>query len=379
MKNKTLWMVLITMVIILSLGQASIASSVVSTKKVPVTYRGIQVLVEGKKIAGEEPFILDHAGIVMVPVRTIAEAIGKSVEWDPQKNMVYIGTSNFSGQKAGSPTTTEQRKKGEIISVAYRGIRIFAGGKIIQSEEPFIIEKKGIVMVPIRAISEAVGRAVVWDPKNNTVEIRPASSALTQTKPSNFVWLEDMMVLRNVGPFFRQEEPFSIAAGNHNRGLGVRMTGGSAEVVIRTHGKYKAIEGWLGVDDETRNSSGAFFFSIFTDNKEVPSIIQVEGGAEKIMESNPDYELIETNGDEEEEEDNIHKTRYSVNSDLYEKTPVFLSGPILPASYPKYISPVVTDISGALTVTLKITWVEGEPGDYADLTAVLADFKFIKE
>ncbi len=197
------------------------------------------------------------------------------------------------------------------------------------------------------------------------------------------------MVIRNVGPFFRQKEPFSIAAGKHSRGLGVRLTGGTAEVVIRTHGKYKAMEGWLGVDDETCNSSGAFFFSVFPDSKEVPSNIETEGGAEKIIERAPteydfDYNLVDTgiNQDQKDNADNkdanLNKTKHPVNSNLYEKQPVFLSGPIYPASYPKYVSPTLTNISGALTVTIRITWVGGSEGDYPDLTAVLADFKFIK-
>ena len=209
------------------------------------------------------------------------------------------------------------------------------------------------------------------------------------------------MVIRNVGPFFRQEEPFVIAAGKHKKGLGVRISDPpekrTGEIVIRTHGKYKAMEGWLGVDDETANSNGAFFFSVFTDTNEVPSNVETGGGAENIInripdeynfinripdEYNFDYRVVDPVGKRDEEEGNevgsIYQTNYPVNSNLYEKKPVFLSGPIYPASYPKYISPVLTDISGALTVTIRVTWVPGSQGDYADLTAVLADFKFLK-
>ena len=386
MKKKTGWIILCALLLLLSLKSVSLADMAAITKNIEVTYRGIQIFVDGKRINGEEPLLLNH-GVVMVPVRTVAEAIGKSVEWDAKKNIVYIGTSRNIPKNSGSTGTTAstQSTKGKVLTVTYRGIQIYAGGKIIGGEEPFIINDKGIVMVPIRAVAEATGKLVQWDGKKNTIEISAGSPNYNPPKTDEFVWLDDMMVLRNIGPFFRQKEPFSIAAGKHSRGLGVRLTGGVAEVVIRTHGKYKAIEGWLGVDDETANSSGAFFFSVYTDTKEVPSNIETEGGAEKIIERTPkefgfDYNLVNMDNkrDEDDEDESIYHTDYNVNSNLYERKPVFLSGPIYPASYPKYVSPALTDISGALTVTIRVAWVGESEGDYPDLTAVLADFKFIK-
>lgn len=143
------------------------------------------------------------------------------------------------------------------------------------------------------------------------------------------------------------------------------------------------------MDDETSNTSGAFFLSIFTDSKSVLSDVELEGGgAEKIIDRIPneygyDYNLVQMgNGNKDTggdgEKNSIYNNTYPVNSDLYEKTPIYICGPIFPASYPKYINPVSTNISGALTVMIRVTWVAGEQGDYPDLTAVLADFKFKK-
>ncbi|MEL7567497.1 MAG: stalk domain-containing protein [Dehalobacterium sp.] len=394
MRNKTGWVMLISFLTLVFINSISFAAPRVIQMRVPVTYRGIQVLVDGEAIAGEEPFIMDKKGIVMVPVRTVAEAVGRSVEWDGTNNRVYISSAPYTAQTGSYNATPTQTTIKKVNFVTYKEIQIYAGEKIIAGEEPFILTAKGIVMVPLRSIAEATGKSVVWDGKKNTVEITSGSTGTGQPKSNNsndFVRLEDMMVIRNVGPFFRQNgKPFTIAAGTHNHGLGVRLREGSAEIVIRTHGKYKAIEGWLGVDDETSNTSGAFFFSIFTDSKEVLSDVEVEGGAEKIINQTPkeynyDYNLVEmenNNADAEDDADkteSIYKNTYPVHSDLYEKTPIFISGPILPASYPKYISPASTNISGALTVTIRVTWVAGEEGDYSDLTAVLADFKFIKE
>lgn len=64
----------VVFLVLLSLQSISFAATSNMRKKIPVTYRGIQVVVEGKVIAGEEPFIMDDNGIMMVPVRMVAEA-----------------------------------------------------------------------------------------------------------------------------------------------------------------------------------------------------------------------------------------------------------------------------------------------------------------
>jgi hypothetical protein len=70
------------------------------TKTIQVTYRNISILVNGKVVPSEqEPFI--YQGRTFVPLRTIGEAVNKTVEWDNTKNQVNItdkpteSTQNF--------------------------------------------------------------------------------------------------------------------------------------------------------------------------------------------------------------------------------------------------------------------------------------------
>ena len=59
------------------------------TKMIQVTYRNISILVNGKQIQSDkEPFIYQDS--VFAPLRTIAEAVNKNVEWDNEKNQVTI-------------------------------------------------------------------------------------------------------------------------------------------------------------------------------------------------------------------------------------------------------------------------------------------------
>jgi hypothetical protein len=61
----------------------------VITKSIQVTYRNISILVNGKIIPSEqEPFI--YQGRTFLPLRTIGEAVNKTVDWDNAKNQVSI-------------------------------------------------------------------------------------------------------------------------------------------------------------------------------------------------------------------------------------------------------------------------------------------------
>jgi hypothetical protein len=58
-------------------------------KSIQVTYRNISILVNGKIVPSEqEPFI--YQGRTFVPLRTIGEAVNKTVDWDNAKNQVSI-------------------------------------------------------------------------------------------------------------------------------------------------------------------------------------------------------------------------------------------------------------------------------------------------
>lgn len=127
--------------------------------------------------------------------------------WDGSKNIIYIGTAAYIKKNAVVSASILKPIQGKIIPVIYRDIQVFAGGKIIKSEEPFMLDGKDIVMVPIRAVAEATGKSVVWNSKNNIIEITTGKTPVISSKVEEFVNIEDMMVLRNVGsPFSGKTE-----------------------------------------------------------------------------------------------------------------------------------------------------------------------------
>lgn len=91
----------VTLTLMLAVGAASVLGSVAlaqqSTVDAQLTYKNIVVYADGKLVdtTGAEPFI--YNGTTYLPVRAVADAIGKEVNWVGETNTVYLGAmpSNF--------------------------------------------------------------------------------------------------------------------------------------------------------------------------------------------------------------------------------------------------------------------------------------------
>ena len=96
-KIKIVFAVFLSFVI---LGSAVVFGASI-TKSIQVTYRNISILVNGKIVPSEqEPFI--YQGRTFVPLRTIGEAVNKTVEWDNAKNQISIKEPVSSVTRLGS-------------------------------------------------------------------------------------------------------------------------------------------------------------------------------------------------------------------------------------------------------------------------------------
>jgi hypothetical protein len=71
------------------------------TKTIQVTYRNISILVNDKIVPSEqEPFI--YQGRTFAPLRTIGEAVNKTVEWDNANNQIIISDPVINVVRLGS-------------------------------------------------------------------------------------------------------------------------------------------------------------------------------------------------------------------------------------------------------------------------------------
>ena len=120
----------------------------------------ITVVVDGKTLAPDVPPIIVE-GRTMVPMRIIFEELGADVTWIAESQMIRATYKEL---------IIDLKIDAKIIMVCN-----IATGEIKRTEldvAPFI--KDGRTLVPVRAISEALGAEVGWDNDTRTVTVKSA-------------------------------------------------------------------------------------------------------------------------------------------------------------------------------------------------------------
>jgi trimeric autotransporter adhesin len=116
---------------------------------------GIAILVNDVPLKYESGGPREVGGRVLVPMRSIFEALGATVEWNAAQRTVV-------GHKGNT----------QIVMRIGEKIARKDGHEIILDQPAQIIE--GRTMVPIRFIAESLGADVNWDVQTKTVVIRHA-------------------------------------------------------------------------------------------------------------------------------------------------------------------------------------------------------------
>lgn len=117
---------------------------------------GIKVIIEGKQLSFRSaPFIQD--GRVMVPMRTILEALGATVEWDGE-----------------TKTITSVRDETEVV-LTLNSHSAKINGNIVTLDAPASMVNE-VTYVPLRFFSTAFDAETIWDGEAKTVNIsRPVT------------------------------------------------------------------------------------------------------------------------------------------------------------------------------------------------------------
>ena len=87
----------LTVVLLMTAGMAVFAASV--NQNISVTFRNIRIFMNGEELVPTdalgnrvEPFIFD--GTTYLPVRAVAEAFGKHVQWDPENAFIHLDSEH---------------------------------------------------------------------------------------------------------------------------------------------------------------------------------------------------------------------------------------------------------------------------------------------
>jgi len=116
-----------------------------------LAYSPITVEVNARKLEFDVAPI-NQNGRVLVPVRAIFEALGADIIWNPQIETI---TSSLNG-------TT-------VVMTIGSSMMLVNNKPVFTDVEPMIVADR--TLVPVRAISEALGSEVTWDADSNTVKI----------------------------------------------------------------------------------------------------------------------------------------------------------------------------------------------------------------
>ena len=121
---------------------------------------GITVTIDGRQIAFDvPPQIINNR--TMVPLRTIFESLGATVDWNNETKTV---------------TST---KGGTTVSLTINSPVLYVNGNAVTLDTPACIVNNR-TLVPVRAISEAFNANVKWDVGNKAVLITTANNTNNQ-------------------------------------------------------------------------------------------------------------------------------------------------------------------------------------------------------
>lgn len=204
MKKSRVKKIAVALICILSFGASSMMTSEESWA---ATSKEIHVVKDGQKLSFDQPPVMINDR-VMVPIRTIFESLGYSVQWDGNLRMA-------KAKKAGNEITV--RIDDPVIS--------HTKGTYTCDVPPMIIN--GRTLVPVRAISECAGCTVDWRSSTQTVMI---SDGLTTDNTDLFwrsiegIWVDLSQAKSNRGdvtfPFYQindKDMVYGVYPGGYDR------------------------------------------------------------------------------------------------------------------------------------------------------------------
>jgi hypothetical protein len=182
-------------------------------------------------------------------------------------------------------TTSYASSVVKTIQVSYDNIKIYVDDKLISSKdgngksvEPFIYD--GTTYLPVRAVSEALGKEVKWD--GNTKSIYIGEPKVTD---ASLVWLNDVESFNHKSSGFSSWEvcdnnSFKDSTGNFcNRAINIFTCGSSSSYTdYLINKKYSKIKGKFILSFDSRSSEYNGNIKIYGDNKLLYTSAVMTGG-----------------------------------------------------------------------------------------------------
>ena len=135
-----------------AIGFAALSICAVASISVNAENDVVSVSVDNTMVTFEDQTPVIIEGHTLVPARAVFEQVGATVEWDQPTQTATIKKDNYT------------------VAVTYQSNIMYKNGEAIELEQPAdIIENR--IMLPVRAISEAMDFAVTWDGHHSLILI----------------------------------------------------------------------------------------------------------------------------------------------------------------------------------------------------------------
>ena len=185
-KHKFSILISLVLATIVSLGITSTVVAKTSTENITVHYKGIKIFMDSNELPiSNEPFLFKST--TYMPIRDIAEALGKEVSWKSETKTVILTTPDNQIVTIAPAIARENKLGSEEIVANYSDIKIIADGRELSSEtnfEPFIYN--GTTYLPLRKVAQAFGMDVNWDAKNQCIHLGEYPKKEVATVKSTF-------------------------------------------------------------------------------------------------------------------------------------------------------------------------------------------------
>lgn len=132
-------------------GSSTTPAPAPASQPAPVQAKPITVYIKGIQQTYQQPPVLEN-GTTLVPLRGIFEALGATVDWNQQQQLV----------------TAE--REGTIVKLTIGSKSPTVNGKTVAISVPAQI-RNGSTLVPLRFVSEALGATVNYDSATKTISI----------------------------------------------------------------------------------------------------------------------------------------------------------------------------------------------------------------